>query len=56
MPVIAVVIPTMCYVLSSHSVQWLWGYRFGYELLIVNGLLVFAALSAISVKPVQAGE
>ena len=49
-PVIAVVVPTMCYVLSSHSVQWLWGYKFGYELLIVNGLLVFFSLLAISGK------
>ncbi len=49
-PVIAVLIPSLCYVLSSHSVEWLWGYRFGYELLIVNGLLVFASLMAVSRK------
>lgn len=47
-PVIAVAIPTLCYILSSHSAQWLGGYKFGYELLIVNGLLVFASLLAIS--------
>lgn len=47
-PVFAVLIPTLCYVLSSHSQQWLCGYKFGYELLIVNGLLVFAALMTIS--------
>lgn len=47
-PVIAVVIPSLCYVLSSHSVQWLGGYKFGYELLLVNGLLVFGSLMAIS--------
>lgn len=47
-PVIAVLIPSLCYVLSSHSQQWLFGYKFGYELLIVNGLLVFASLLAIS--------
>ena len=49
-PVIAVLIPSLCYVLSTHSVQWLFGYKFGYELLIVNGLLVFASLLAISKK------
>lgn len=49
-PVIAVAIPTLCYILSSHSVQWFGGYKFGYELLIVNGLLVFASLLAISHK------
>lgn len=47
-PVIAVLIPTLCYILSSHSQQWLFGYKFGYELLIVNGLLVFFSLLAIS--------
>ena len=47
-PVIALLVPTFCYILSSHSQQWLWGYKFGYELLIVNGLLVFACLMAVS--------
>ncbi len=47
-PVIAVLIPTFCYVLSSHSIQWLGGYKFGYELLLVNGTLVFLSLLAIS--------
>lgn len=49
-PIIAIAVPTLCYVLSSHSQQWLCGYRFGYELLIVNGLLVFACLTAVSRK------
>lgn len=49
-PVIAVAVPSFCYLLSTHSVQWLGGYKFGYELLIVNGLLVFASLMAISRK------
>ena len=51
-PVIALAIPTFCYILSSHSVDWLNGYKFGYELLIVNGLLVFASLMAVSRKRV----
>ena len=49
-PIIAIAIPTFCYVLSSHSVQWFGGYKFGYELLIVNGMLVFGCLMAISRK------
>ncbi|MCQ2284577.1 MAG: sodium:solute symporter [Bacteroidales bacterium] len=52
-PVIAVLIPTLCYVLSSHSQQWLCGYKFGYELLIVNGMLVFGSLMAISKRALQ---
>jgi len=50
-PVISIGIPVFCYVLSSNSVDWLNGYKFGYELLIVNGLLVFGALMAVSRKP-----
>ena len=49
-PVIAVLVPSLCYILSSHSQEWLFGYKFGYELLIVNGLLVFASLMAVSKK------
>lgn len=49
-PVTAVLIPSLCYVVASHSEQWLWGYKFGYELLIVNGLLVFLTLMLISGK------
>jgi Na+/proline symporter len=43
-PFIAVVSPLITYLLDSHSVQWFGGYRFGFELLIVNGLITFAGL------------
>lgn len=49
-PVIAILIPCICYVLSSFSQQIFNGYKFGFELLIVNGGLVFLALTAISQK------
>lgn len=55
-PVIAIAIPSLCYIISSHSVQWLGGYKFGYELLIINGLLVFASLLAISKKRDNASQ
>ncbi len=55
-PVIAIAIPSLCYIISSHSVQWLGGYKFGYELLIINGLLVFASLLAISKKKNNASQ
>lgn len=42
-PWIAVASPVLCYVLDV-SVQSLTGYRFGYELLMLNGLLTFAGL------------
>lgn len=47
-PVIAIASPTLCFFLSKYSEQLLWGYKFGFELLIVNGLLTFVGLMAIS--------
>ena len=43
-PLVAVLSPILCYVLQSHSEQWLGGYRFGYELLLVNALLTALGL------------
>jgi hypothetical protein len=43
-PFIAIISPILCYILSVNSVQWLWGYRFGFELLILNGALTFIGL------------
>ncbi len=49
-PVIAVLSPIICWVLSTNSEQWLWGYHFGFELLILNGALTFAGLLLLSVR------
>jgi Na+/proline symporter len=42
-PYICVVSPLLCYALDA-AAQHLWGYRFGYELLMLNGLLSFGGL------------
>jgi len=47
-PVIAVVSPVICYVLSSYSRELFFGYKFGFELLILNGLITFAGLLIFS--------
>ncbi len=49
-PVIAILAPTISYILSANSEQWLFGYRFGFEILIVNGLLMVLGLLLISKK------
>jgi SSS family transporter len=49
-PFIAVLVPCICYVLSKNSQQLFNGYKFGFELLILNGALVFFCLLAISKK------
>lgn len=43
-PAIAVASPTICYILSSNSVEWLCGYQFSYELIILNGALTMLGL------------
>jgi Na+/proline symporter len=52
-PFIAVLSPVICYFLSTYSVQLLNGYKFGFELLLVNGFLTFAGLWAFSRKQVK---
>jgi len=42
-PLVAILSPIICYVLSDNSDAW-FGYKFGFELLILNGLLTFAGL------------
>ena len=42
-PYICIASPLLCYALDA-ATQALWGYRFGYELLMLNGLLTFGGL------------
>ena len=44
MGVVAIVAPMLCYVLQSDSERWFGGYKFSYELLIVNALITFVGL------------
>ena len=46
-PLVAVVSPVLCFLLDK-GVGLLTGYRFGYELLMLNGLLTFAGLYILS--------
>jgi Na+/proline symporter len=47
MPFVAVASPVLCYFISANSESWLNGYTFGFELLILNGLLTFIGLLLI---------
>ncbi len=49
-PAIALLSPVLSYILSINSAQWFNGYKFGFELLIFNGLITFMGLLAISKK------
>ena len=48
-PYICIISPLLCYLLDLIA-QHLWGYRFGYELLMLNGLLTFAGLWVSSLR------
>jgi solute:Na+ symporter, SSS family len=47
-PCIAVLSPLICYVLSKYSVELFNGYKFGFELLLLNGLITFCGLLIFS--------
>jgi Na+/proline symporter len=49
-PIIAILSPLLCYLLSIFSEQLFWGYKLGFEILILNGILTFLGLITISKK------
>ena len=42
-PIIAIASPLLCYIIST-TTSYYWEYHWGYELLLLNGLLVFVSL------------
>ena len=48
-PVVAVLSPVVCYLLKLYMPQWT-GYHFGFEILLLNGLLTFLGLMLIKTK------
>ncbi len=51
-PVIAISSPIISYILNLYSKELFFGYQFGFEILIVNGLLTFVALLLTSKKTI----
>lgn len=49
-PAVSIAAPLICLVLQLNSERWFGGYQFSYELLIINGLLTFLGLLAMSRK------
>jgi Na+/proline symporter len=52
-PAVAVISPIICYFLSKYSETLFNGYKFGFELLIINGMLTFVMLLALVKKKPQ---
>lgn len=46
-PAVAIASPVISYIISGHSESWFNGYQFGFELLILNGLLTFLGMLII---------
>ena len=49
---ICLVTPTCCFFISRYASSWLGGFQIGIELLLINGILTFIGLWAISKKQV----
>ncbi|MBA4322868.1 MAG: sodium:solute symporter [Odoribacter sp.] len=49
-PVIAVFSPVICYILSKYSVELFNGYKFGFELLLLNGAITYFGIWIFSKK------
>jgi SSS family transporter len=49
-PYIAVAAPIITFIISKNSEQLLWGYKFGFEALILNGALMFLGLYLLRKK------
>lgn len=47
-PWICLLSPILSYIINLNSEQWLGGYRFGFEILILNGLITFLGLLFIA--------
>ncbi|MDR0713263.1 MAG: sodium:solute symporter [Bacteroidales bacterium] len=49
-PVVALLAPVFCFILHQNSEQWLNGYKFSYELLILNALFTFIGFLIVAKK------
>ncbi len=52
-PIACILSPIVCYQLESHSAEWFGGYTFGFELLMLNGLLTALILIPMRAQAVQ---
>lgn len=50
-PVVCFIAPVLCWLLDQKSAAWFGGYRFGFELLMLNGLLTAAGILLVAKKP-----
>ncbi len=51
-PIVCLIAPAICYVVSENASKWFGGFQIGIELLILNGLLTYLGLRLFSRAPV----
>ncbi|HZL08626.1 MAG TPA: sodium:solute symporter [Prolixibacteraceae bacterium] len=49
-PILGVLSPVLTYIINVNSEAWLGGYKFGFELLLLNGLIMFVGLLILTKK------
>lgn len=49
-PLVAIIAPVICFILDKNSETWFNGYRFSYEILIINAILTFIGLLILTTK------
>lgn len=50
-PILGLLSPVITYIININSEAWLGGYKFGFELLLLNGLIMFTGLLILIKKP-----
>ncbi len=48
-PILGILSPVLTYIINVNSEAWLGGYKFGFELLLLNGLIMFVGLMILSI-------
>lgn len=49
-PILAIAAPVVTFIINKYSQELLFGYKFGYELLLINGLIMYISLYLFSKK------
>jgi len=49
-PILGILSPVITYIINSNSEAWLGGYKFGFELLLLNGMIMFTGLWLLTKK------
>ena len=49
-PIVAILSPILCYIIDTHSEAWFGGYKFSYEILLLNAFFTYVGC-LIAIKP-----